>query len=97
MKTLDHERMYDDSGAGLRTCPDAYVKSTSPMEKQATDITRKTSGDRLIQMRTHHGTLCPGERLNDVKKDGARKAIEEHTTRPASKLIPRDCSLQPQC
>ena len=80
MKTLDHERMYDDSGAGLRTCPDAYVKSMSPAEKQATDITRKTSGDRLIQMRTHHGTLCPGERLNDVKKDDAQKARKKPTT-----------------
>ena len=58
--------MHDGSGASLRTCPDEYVKSISPAEKQATDITRKTNGDRLIQMRTHHGTLCPGERLNDV-------------------------------
>jgi hypothetical protein len=67
-------------GAGLRTWPDEYVKSMSPAEKQATDITRKTSGDRLIQMRTHHGTLCPGERLNDVKKDDAQKAREGPTT-----------------
>ena len=46
----------------------------SPAEKQATDITRKTRGDRLIQMRTHHGTLCPGERLDDVKLIGRRSA-----------------------
>ena len=58
--------MDDDSGASLRTCPDEYVKSMSPAEKQATDITRKTIGNRLIQMRTHHGTLCLGERLDDV-------------------------------
>ena len=62
------ERMYDDSGAGLRTCPDEYANSTSPAEKQAKDITRRASGDRLIQMRTHHGTLCPGERLDDVNQ-----------------------------
>ena len=80
METPDHERTYDDSGVRLRTCPDEYVKSMSPAEKQATDITRKTSGERLIQMRTHHGTLCPGERLNDVRKDDAQKSREELTT-----------------
>jgi len=41
----------------IRLCDDEYVKNTKPMEKHATAITRKTSGDRLIQMRTHQGTF----------------------------------------
>jgi hypothetical protein len=46
-------------------CPDAYANRTRPMENEATDITRKTNGDRFIQMRTHQGTRCPGERLQE--------------------------------
>ena len=34
------------------------------MEKQATDRTKKASGDLLIQINTHQGTRCPGERLH---------------------------------
>lgn len=47
--------------------PDEYANSTRPMEKQATDNTRKASGDLLIQISTHHGTLCPGDRLRTVQ------------------------------
>lgn len=39
-----------------------YVNSTSPAEKQATDITKNTRGDRLIHISTHHGTRSPGDR-----------------------------------
>lgn len=52
----------------------------SPAEKQATDITRKTNGDRLIQIRTHHGTLCPGDRLNDVSQLIGRRSEAEGRT-----------------
>lgn len=45
------------------TWPDAYAKQHNPIEKQATDITKNTRGDRLIQISTHQGTRWPGERL----------------------------------
>ena len=41
------------------------------MEKHATERTRKASGDRLIQMSTHHGTRCPGERLDVQVRGGS--------------------------
>jgi len=34
------------------------------MEKNNTDMTRRTSGDLLIHINTHHGTRLPGERLD---------------------------------
>jgi hypothetical protein len=42
------------------------VKITRPIEKEATEITRKTSGERLIQIRTHQGTRWPGDRLQFI-------------------------------
>lgn len=44
-------------------CWDEYANNTNPTEKQATESTRNTRGERLIQIKTHHGTRCPGERL----------------------------------
>lgn len=53
----------DDEGREFAlTWPEAYAKKQSPAEKHATDMTRNTSGERLIQMRTHQGTRSPGER-----------------------------------
>lgn len=34
------------------------------MEKDATDITKNTKGDRFIQIITHHGVLLNGDRLS---------------------------------
>jgi hypothetical protein len=42
---------------------DEYAKRQSPIEKDATETTRHASGERLIQISTHHGTRWPGERL----------------------------------
>ena len=49
-----------------------YANKQRPMEKQATDMTRKTRGERLIQMRTHQGTQWPGERLHIERKKHER-------------------------
>ena len=50
---------------------DEYAKSTSPTEKQATERTRKTNGERLIQIKTHQGTRWPGERLQNRQRSSA--------------------------
>jgi len=59
IKQIERER----SNRKVHTCSDAYAKQHNPIEKQVTDRTRKTRGDRLIQIKTHQGTRWPGERL----------------------------------
>lgn len=49
----------------IRCWLEEYAKSTKPMEKHATERTRNTRGDRLIQIRTHQGVLWPGDRLKE--------------------------------
>ena len=49
------------------------------MEKQATESTRKASGDLLIQISTHQGTRCPGERL-DTQSDILLKTYHQLPT-----------------
>jgi hypothetical protein len=43
-------------------------------------MTRKTSGERLIQMRTHHGTRCLGERLERCVKQIFPCVVEDEKT-----------------
>lgn len=79
--TVDCITMVNESSwsniSGL-TWLDAYANKQRPMEKHATDITRKTSGDRLIQMSTHQGTRCPGERL-ETRSEGVQQPSSETT------------------
>jgi hypothetical protein len=80
------------------TCPEAYAKRHSPTEKQATDITRNIKGDRLIQIKTHQGTRCPGERLMmKGKSEPQEQCAKILTTSLASTSDPANYLQQPQC
>ena len=65
------------------TCPEEYVKSTTPAEKHAIATTRNTSGDPFIHTSNHRGTRCKGERLSNGSLNG-RCDAESKKPRPYS-------------